>query len=1044
MRLERLEISGFKSFPERADLAFDRGVTAIVGPNGCGKSNVVDAITWVLGEQSAKSLRGERMEDVIFSGSDARKPTAAAEVRLRLAGVASRTVRRAVDRRVGDADPVVIELEPDQLDLPETELRDVVVARRLYRSGESEYLIDGDVVRLRDVQDLLMDAGLGVKGYAVIEQGKIGQILAAKPTERRQLIEEAAGVTKYRSRRRAAELKLEAAQQNLTRVDDIVFELERQRAALKRQAAKARRYRRLREELRRWEKVLFARRYEALTAAIDAARSRLEAARSHEGDIAAAGATADAVLLDARDRLGRAEQRALSAREAAHACQLALERTQQQVDFDRRQSGALAHTITEVSADLAALDARQEPARAEIAERRSAAAAAARDRDEAEAVLAAAERSAAEALGQTAGLEAEVEHARSGVMAALAAANTLRNVIERSAEGRDRLAGELSRLDAEGADLRVEHAHLSDQLARARDALAAARRTVELTRDARAGDEAALGLARASREARLDDLREHERQLAAKVARLRSLEELEAAREGYGEAARAILHDGTGNVAHLGSVADYLEADARVERAVEACLGDLLQAVLVPSREEAARGLDVVRSQNLGRCGFLSVDVGEAEPAAMPAAPVAGIVPLPSLVRISGPHAPAIREAVGHTWVAETFEDAARAAAVLGDPVVTIGGDLFRGGRLVYGGARAEARGILATKREIKELRERLGADRERTADLAHEVAGLEAAILGAERAFGARVEELHAQEKTVLGHELEVSSTSEAIDRIARKLALIDQERRRAVEERAGIEARQQEAQASILQLETEQEALQAAFGHAQARLVAARDHAIESGRRATDAKAAHAALGERAAALAAAVTRLEEAARELTARVAARRSERASSEPSPPGSIGPPRSRASSPRCRSSCGRPTRMSPACRRPLPPPRRRCARSGSASTRRAPSWPSTTWPAPRRSRISPTSGTPAGRRSRPTSTRSPRKSPRSRCRGAWRHRRVQASPTTPISTTTGRQAATSRPASRPHPCRVRRRSSAPSARRRRLPTSGPPSTGSGR
>ena len=161
-------------------------------------------------------------------------------------------------------------------------VRDVELMRRLYRSGESEYLIDGETCRLRDVQDLLMDAGLGVKAYAVIEQGKIGQILSARPTDRRQLIEEAAGVTKYKSRRRAAELKLEAAQQNLTRVDDIVFEVEKQRGALKRQAAKARRYKRLREELRRWEKVQFAQRYRMLGEAIEAARTQLADARERE------------------------------------------------------------------------------------------------------------------------------------------------------------------------------------------------------------------------------------------------------------------------------------------------------------------------------------------------------------------------------------------------------------------------------------------------------------------------------------------------------------------------------------------------------------------------------------------------------------------------------------------------------------------------------------------------------------------------------------------------------------------------------------------
>src|SRR4051812_3521952 len=175
MRLERLQINGFKSFSDRAELGFDQGVTAIVGPNGCGKSNVVDAITWVLGEQSAKSLRGERMEDVIFNGSDARKPTAAAEVRLKLTQVAQAAMAAATQAVAEAADAL--------LDDTPLVTRDVEIGRRLYRSGESEYLIDGEVCRLRDVHELLMDSGLGVKAYAVIEQGKIGQILSSRPAE---------------------------------------------------------------------------------------------------------------------------------------------------------------------------------------------------------------------------------------------------------------------------------------------------------------------------------------------------------------------------------------------------------------------------------------------------------------------------------------------------------------------------------------------------------------------------------------------------------------------------------------------------------------------------------------------------------------------------------------------------------------------------------------------------------------------------------------------------------------------------------------------
>ena len=193
------------------------------------------------------------------------------------------------------------------------------------------------ICRLRDVHDLLMDTGLGAKAYAIIEQGKIGMILSSRPTDRRQLIEEAAGVTKYKARRRAAELKLEAAQQNLTRIDDIVFEVEKQRGALKRQAGKARRYQKLRDELRRWEKVLFARRYRLLAETIESTRGRLAEAREREGAAAARVAGLEADLARLRIELVESESRATGRREAAHACELAINTRQQQIAFDKEQ-----------------------------------------------------------------------------------------------------------------------------------------------------------------------------------------------------------------------------------------------------------------------------------------------------------------------------------------------------------------------------------------------------------------------------------------------------------------------------------------------------------------------------------------------------------------------------------------------------------------------------------------------------------------------------------------------------------------------------------
>src|SRR5687767_2239558 len=378
MRLDRLEISGFKSFSDRAELAFDEGVTAIVGPNGCGKSNVADAITWVLGEQSAKSLRGDRMEDVIFNGSDARKPGAAAEVRLRLTGLPAPPKEgengdgyqpaNGNGNGNGHADHHEIVEQ-----LARIFTRDVEVTRRLYRSGESEYLIDGEVCRLRDVHELLMDTGLGAKAYAIIEQGKIGMILSSRPADRRQLIEEAAGITKYKARRRAAELKLEAATLNLTRLEDIIFELEKQFGSLKRQSAKARRYKRLRDELRHWEKLLFAGRYQEAAQKIESLRARLAGAHERETAASAAVAEAESNFSRVRISLVEAEAKATGAREAVHACELDINLRQQQIEFNREQIASLAARAEEVRSEAAALETRREPGRLLLVERQQAA-----------------------------------------------------------------------------------------------------------------------------------------------------------------------------------------------------------------------------------------------------------------------------------------------------------------------------------------------------------------------------------------------------------------------------------------------------------------------------------------------------------------------------------------------------------------------------------------------------------------------------------------------------------------------------------------------
>jgi chromosome segregation protein len=877
MRLQRLEIAGFKSFPDRSELTFDRGVTAIVGPNGCGKSNVVDALTWVLGEQSAKSLRGDRMEDVIFGGSDARKPTGAAEVRLRLAGVAARVpgnipnppafaeaTANAAGDLLGGGGAVAVEEEPPLI------VRDVELMRRLYRSGESEYLIDGESVRLRDVQDLLMDAGLGIKAYAVIEQGKIGQILSARPTDRRQLIEEAAGVTKYKSRRRAAELKLEAAQQNLTRVDDIVFEVEKQRGALKRQAAKAKRYRRLREELRRWEKVQFARRYRVLGEAIESTRTKLADARERETVAAAHVAEVEATLERLRLELTEADGRTTAAREAAHASELEIGRLQQQIAFDKQQVESLAAAAADIETEVRSLEGRREPARIELESRREAAARATTDRDQASENLRGEEAAYADVQRNIEGLEADVEAARSEVFAAVNAATALRHAMDHAAAARARLAEQIGKLEGESHDLRVELERAAEDRAIAQESAERAALAIEELRLDRTSKDSELSAARTERDVRAQEFRVRERELAGVNARLKSLEELEAGRAEYGDGARLLLAESRELLPQLGSVADYLDVDGRYERAVEACLGDLLQHVVVESEEYAAAGLAFARAHDAGRVGFLiagNVAVGDPAPA-----PSSDLTALADVVRVSGPASGVIRAAIADAWIAGSYESARQAAALTHAPVATLDGEVFRGAHVVEGGTRAEARGILTTKREIKELRERAEVDGAAADRLREEIASLDVRIASVESAIAAVHGELHRQEKASVGFELQVSSARDTVDRITRKQEQIATERRSAEEQLRVQEARQDEARESISRIEGEQRTADDLLNTAQRRLFDGREAMQAQSQRTSEAKASQAALVERAGALAIEVARLEDSARELEARVTTR----------------------------------------------------------------------------------------------------------------------------------------------------------------------------
>ena len=872
MRLERLEIAGFKSFSDRSELAFDQGVTAIVGPNGCGKSNVADAITWVLGEQSARSLRGEKMEDVIFSGSDVRKPTATAEVRLRLSGVT--TLPGGDDNGNGNghgrhADAGASALIEEPVEHFRAVGRDVELIRRLYRSGESEYLIDGEQCRLRDIHDLLMDTGLGAKAYAIIEQGKIGMILSSRPTDRRQLIEEAAGITKYKARRRSAELKLDAAEQNLTRIDDIIFEVDKQRGSLKRQAAKARRYQRLRDQLRRWEKLLFAEKYRGLARAIESARQRLTEARAREASASARLAEVDAALGTLRIEAAESDSRATAARDRAHAHELEIRRTEQQIELNRQQIAVLGARILEIDQEIVTLAARREPQLAELAARRDAATEAEAGRTDAASRLAVEQEDYQGAAVEIEGLEGDVEAARRDVFGAISQLTTLAHAIENATAARDRAQEGLSRLDVEEADLRVEGERLARERLAVEQQLGDRRAALDRAMAARTARDQDLMAAQASQATLAQALREREHEAASLAARLTSLEELEAARAGFTEAARVLLAEANGAVQQHGAVADWIEVDRRYARAVEALTGDLLQHVIVPTHAHAAAGLDMLRTQAAGRCGF--VVVADGPPLRESSRTPEGLRSIEEVVRASGPYAATVHGVLPHGYIAESFDAAVAAASATGASVATLDGDLVCGCHIVVGGGRRDARGILDTKSEVKELRARIDIERADVARLADQLAGAAAAVSATIDAISACSAEAHEHEKAIVGFEALVARATDDGERLARRGEMLTGERRRADDEIARIDVRQAEARESTVALQARQRDADARFDAAQRRLVDARERVDGLSQRVAEARASHAALVERASALAAEVIRLEEAARELESRLAA-----------------------------------------------------------------------------------------------------------------------------------------------------------------------------
>jgi chromosome segregation protein len=670
-RLEKIEIAGFKSFAERTSLVFGEGITCVVGPNGCGKSNIAEAISWVLGEQSPKNLRGGKMEDVIFNGTRDRKPVGMAEVILTLVAIEDIAARdpnetpadeqhrydEAVDKAEQAAQTARLLVEefsektpagPDDItqaeSAPVTEPEQsevhagkharasrashrrrrrtiaimagerVTVGRRLYRTGDSEYLMNGRACLLREIQDLFAGTGLGGAHYAIIEQGRIGQILSSKPLDRRALIEEAAGITKFKSRKRATELKLESAKQNLTRLNDIISEIERQVNSLKRQAQKARRWRRLRDGMRSLQKVVFTADYYRLTEASERIARDLDEAATKQREV-------DRLVgeHETQHRAAAAEARAIEdlltgLREQAAALELEADRARNRRAFDQQQTAQLNARIQEITRDQQALESRLTLLDEEVARRGADLRALEEEVALQQADLLEREAAYQAKVARLRQAEGEIEQLRQQLLGEIGATERVRHLKANIEDGLRRLDLRQSSLAAEGerAAARLEEI-VADNEQVAVDADAGRARLEELNHSIAqcAGRLASIKGCASALRSRLEQVQTAYAQFKH---RLVSLEDLDAHRAYYSDAVQhVLLPEQAARINALGTLADFVDVEPQYEWLVESLFGRELQCVLVPTIDDALAGVEFLKSGGLGRGAFLVVGLHGGE-----------------------------------------------------------------------------------------------------------------------------------------------------------------------------------------------------------------------------------------------------------------------------------------------------------------------------------------------------------------------------------------------------------------------------------------------
>ncbi len=685
MYLKALEIQGFKSFPDKTVLNFGEDITAIVGPNGSGKSNISDAIRWVMGEQSTKNLRGAKMEDVIFGGT-ARRP------------------------QLGFAQ-VTLVIDNTEHIFPAVEESEVAVTRRYYRSGDSEYYINRQSVRLRDVTELFLDTGMGKEGYSLIGQGRIDEILSTKSGDRREIFEEAAGISKYRHRKEETERKLERTDENLVRINDKIAELELQVEPLRDQAEKAKKYLVLRDEMRLLEISVWLTNLDELKAGARKLDSDLRAAQAQRDE---ARTALDALYAEAerygelmqrkdmeaeelRAQAAEADAKAAGEESAIAVLETTIAHNRESAELARQElaerdsrAGGLQKQIQEQASRIEEIDGRIGTLGTELdglLEQARAAAAQAGDRQsEAEALRekeAAASAAAADARAEQSAVQAEDTQLRQRREAVLAEQDSVRGRLEsaRKEEKENRRALEDAREDVQAA-VNVIAGHSLRLEERKKKADAAAQRKIQLTMDAGAAD-----------------------------SRIRLLTEMERDYEGYSKAVKTVMQARNSLRGIHGPAANLMKTDRRYSTAIEIALGAGLQNIVVDREEDAKAAIVYLKQRDGGRATFLPLSAIRGDELRLAGLEQEnGYVGLASrLVRFDARYEHIFNSLLGRTVVVEDLDCGIAMARKYQNRfrIVTLDGQVINRGGSMTGGSSAGRAGVLSRSAELEGLRGR-------------------------------------------------------------------------------------------------------------------------------------------------------------------------------------------------------------------------------------------------------------------------------------------------------------------------------------------------